>query len=510
MRRILKFLTSRMVWVAIVIILQVAWIVSAVLLLGNYYMEITIGMSLIGLVLVIHVVRQWNNPAYKLAWSILILSVPIVGTILYLLFGRANVIVAHRKRHQRIDEELYPYMRQEEGIEEAVLKEDAAAAGQMRYLRRQHFPAYQNASTRYFKVGEEYFEALMEELQKAETFIFLEYFIIERGYMWNTILSVLEEKAKAGVEVRLLYDDVGSIWLLPRNYPEILGKKGIQCRTFNSFRPVMSAIFNNRDHRKITVIDGKAAFCGGINLSDEYINRVERFGHWKDGGVMVKGAAVWNFTSMFLGMWNSIRHTDFNYEAYRVKEDMGERAENGYVQPYGDSPLDHECTSENVYLNIIHNAKKYLYIYTPYLIIDHELMVSLTLAAKNGVDVRIMTPHIPDKKLIFMLTRSYYAQLIDSGVRIFEYLPGFLHTKAFVSDDTLAAIGSINLDFRSLYLHFECGTLLYRTEAVRQLKEDFTATMREETMEITMEFCRNRPFYEKMLVSVMSLFTPLF
>lgn len=509
MRRIIKFLTSRMVWVAVMIILQVAWIVSSVLTLGKYYWAITVILSLIGLLFVIHIVHQWNNPAYKLAWSILVLSVPIVGTILYLLFGRANVIIAHRGKHQRIDDELNLLMGQESGIEEELIDEDPAVAGQSRYLNETvHFPAYHNGFSHYFSSGEEYFKELCKELKKAEKFIFLEFFIIERGYMWDTILSILEEKAKEGVEVRLLYDDVGCIWLLPRNYPHVLEERGIRCRRFNPFRPVISAIYNNRDHRKIVVIDGKTSFCGGVNLADEYINRVERFGHWKDGGVMLKGEAVWNYTSMFLGMWNSIEHTDFDYGIYRTKAE--ESIGNGYVQPYGDTPLDHECVGENVYLNVIHNAKKYIYIYTPYLIIDHEMMVSLTLAAKNGVDVRIMLPHIPDKKLIFMLSRSYYAQLIDSGVHIYEYLPGFLHTKAFVSDDSLAVISSINLDFRSLYLHFECGSLLYKTEAVGQLKEDFVKTMKEDAMEISMDFCVHRPVYEKILVSAMRLLAPLF
>ena len=522
MRRILKFLTSRMVWVAIVMILQVAWIVAAVLLLGRYYWAITVVLSLIGLGLVVYIMRQWYNPAFKLAWSILILSVPIVGTILYLLFGRANAIVAHRKTHERIDHELYPLMEQPEGIEEELSKADPAVARQFSYLYKTvHFPAGRNGFTHYFSSGEEYFEQLCQALNEANQFIFLEYFIIERGYMWETILSILERKVKEGVEVRLLYDDVGCIWLLPRDYPEFLEARGIVCRRFNLLRPVMSAIFNNRDHRKITVIDGHTAFCGGLNLADEYINRKERFGHWKDGGVIIKGEAVWNYTSMFLGMWNSIHHTDFDYRKYKKDPESlcgGEGnvdggksgGGQGYVLPYGDSPLDHECSGENVYLNIIHNAKKYVYIYTPYLIIDHEMTVSLTLAAKSGVDVRIMLPHIPDKRLIFMLSRSYYARLLAAGVKIYEYLPGFLHTKAFVSDDTLAAIGSINLDYRSLYLHFECGTLLYRTEAVAELKRDFMETMEEKAMEITMEFCRKRPVYEKILVSIMHLFAPLF
>lgn len=510
MRRIIKFLTSRMVWVAMVIVLQVAWIVDSVLLLGRYYWTAQIFLSLVGLVLVIYIVRQWNNPAYKLAWSILILSVPIVGTILYLLFGRGNAIVTHRRIHERIDHELLPLMTQKGEIFEELLHEDPAVFRQFRYLSETAgFPVERDGFSHYFSDGEEYFSALCEELKKAERFIFLEYFIIERGYMWDTILSILEERVKAGVEVRLLYDDVGSIWLLPRNYPTLLREKGIACRRFNPFRPVISAIFNNRDHRKIAVIDGRTAFCGGLNLADEYINRKERFGHWKDGGVAIKGEAVWNYTSMFLGMWNSISHTDYDYAAYR---ETGQEAawKGGFVAPYGDSPLDHECTGENVYLNMIHNAKQYVYIYTPYLIIDNEMMTSLTLAAKSGIDVRIMLPHIPDKRLIFMLTRSYYAQLLDAGVRIYEYLPGFLHTKAFVADGTLAAIGSINLDFRSLYLHFECGALLYKTAAVEELHADFIKTVEQEAMEITMEFCRKRPVYEQLLVSAMRLFTPLF
>ncbi len=519
MRRILKFLTSRMVWVAIVMMLQVAWIVASILFLGRYYWAITAALSLIGLIFVMYIAQEWYNPAYKLAWSILILSVPILGTILYLFFGRGNTIVAERRKHRQIDEELYPLMEQPEGIAEELLSVDPAVARQFSYLyRTAHYPAGRNGSSHYFSGGEEYFEELCRALRQAERFIFLEYFIIERGYMWDTILTILTEKAGAGVEVRLLYDDVGCIWLLPRDYPEFLEKRGIVCRRFNLLRPVMSAVFNNRDHRKIAVIDGHTAFCGGLNLADEYINRKERFGHWKDGGVMIRGEAVWNYTAMFLGMWNSIRHTDFDYGRYRLAPDFwngGKDAafgfqKKGYVLPYGDSPLDHECTGENVYLNILHNAKRYVYIYTPYLIIDQEMAVSLELAAKSGVDVRIMTPHIPDKKLIFMLTRSYYARLLDAGVRIYEYLPGFLHTKAFVADDSLAAVGSINLDYRSLYLHFECGALLYRTEAVLELKEDFVRTMEEHSMEITMEFCRKRPVYERLLVSAMHLFEPLF
>ncbi len=512
MRHVLKFLTSRMVWVAMVIILQVVWIVASVLFLGGYYWAITLGLSFVGLILVIDIVRQPGNPAYKLAWCILILSVPIVGDILYLLFGRGNAIIAQRRHHRRIDSELYPLLEQKEGVAEKLWEESPSAACQFRYLRdTAWFPTWENADTRYFSSGEAYFEELCRELKTARHYIFLEYFIIERGYMWETVLSILEEKAKEGVEVRLLYDDIGSIWLLPRSYPKELEEKGIQCRRFNPFRPVISAIFNNRDHRKMTVIDGRTAFCGGLNLADEYINKKQRFGHWKDGGVRIRGDAVWSYTVMFLGMWNAMDHSDYDYEAYRARTGPALSGRTGgYTAPYGDSPLEGEHVGENVYLGIIHHAKQYVYIYTPYLILDYEMIISLTLAAKSGIDVRIMTPHIPDKRLIFMLTRSYYRQLIEAGVRIYEYGSGFLHTKAFVSDDTTAAIGSINLDFRSLYLHFECGSLHYRTEAVEELKKDFLETVERHGIPITLEFCKKRPVYEQALVSLMRLFTPLF
>ncbi len=511
MRHILKFLTSRMVWVAMVIILQVAWIVWMALFLSGYSWGITMGLSFVGLILVILIVRQPGNPAYKLAWCILVLSVPIVGTILYLLFGRGNAIIAQRRHHRRIDSELYPLLKQREGVMEELWEKDPAAACQFRYLEKTaFFPVWDHAVTHYFSSGEEYFEELCRELRKAKRYIFLEYFIIERGYMWETVLSILEEKVREGVEVRLLYDDIGSIWLLPRSYPEELERKGIQCRRFNTFRPVISAIYNNRDHRKMTVIDGRTAFCGGLNLSDEYINRRTRFGHWKDGGVLIRGGAAWSYTVMFLGMWNAMEHSDYDYEAYRAKEQEPSLQAQGYTAPYGDSPLEGEHVGENVYLGMIHNAKRYVYIYTPYLILDYEMVTSLTLAAKSGIDVRIMTPHIPDKKLIFMLTRSYYGQLLAAGVKIYEYRPGFLHTKAFVSDDTTAAIGSINLDFRSLYLHFECGSLHYGTKAVEELKRDFLETVERDGIPITPEFCRKRPVYEQVLVSVMRLFTPLF
>ena len=326
--------------------------------------------------------------------------------------------------------------------------------------------------------------------------------------MWNAVLDILKEKVKQGVKVRLMYDDVGSFFLLPKDYPKQMKKLGIDCVIFNPFRPVLTSVQNNRDHRKITVIDGKVAFTGGINLADEYINAIDKHGHWKDAAVMVEGKAAWSFTLMFLHMWELATGIDEDYtqyypwtsEPYDIKAD-------GFVQPYADSPMDKENIGEHVYLQIINNAKNYVYINTPYLIIDDSMVSALCLAAKSGVDVRIVTPHRWDKWFVHMTTRSYYRELINAGVKIYEYSIGFIHSKTFVSDDTTATVGSTNLDFRSLYLHFECGMWMYQTDAVMEVKEDFLKTL-EVCQEITPKDCKcSIPM--RVFQDIMRLFAPL-
>ena len=336
----------------------------------------------------------------------------------------------------------------------------------------------------------------------------MEFFIVGEGKMWNSILKVLEEKAAAGVDVRFIYDDFGCVSLLPPAYSLILESKGIKSFAFNRFIPLWSLVMNNRDHRKIAVIDGHTAFSGGVNLADEYINEKVRFGHWKDTGFMLKGEAVWNYTVMFLRMWNAHRHTDESYEAFRPHVWHPEAFEGqGFIQPYSDSPLDDERLGENVYLNILNRAKDYVYIFTPYLIVDHEMQTALCLAAKRGVDVRIMTPGIPDKKTIFQLTRSYYPVLLKAGVRIYEYTPGFLHAKSFVCDDEAAVVGTINMDYRSLYLHFECGTFFYQNPLVMDVKRDSLTTM-EKGREIALSDTR-QGFFGSLFCAVLRVFSPL-
>ena len=355
------------------------------------------------------------------------------------------------------------------------------------------------------------FQFLSEELSQAKKYIFIEYFIINDGVMWRTILDILEKKAAEGVDVRLIYDGFGCLTTLPYKYDEEIRKKGIKCVIFNPFRPFLNIIQNNRDHRKLCIIDGWVGFTGGVNLADEYINQRERFGHWKDTAVMLKGEAVWNMTIMFLHMWDVILRSrePVDYTKYLPHAIHKEEFEgSGFIQPFSDTPLDHEIVGENVYMNIINRAKHYVYICTPYLIIDNEMMTSLCLAAKSGIDVRIMTPGIPDKKMVFLLTQSYYQQLIEAGVKIYEYQPGFLHAKSFVCDDEVAVVGTINLDYRSLYLHFEDGVWMYKNDAIADIKRDFLDTL-EYCNPVGVEFCTGRKLPVRIMQNILRLFAPM-
>lgn len=513
MQKILKSLFSRLFFVGVAILVQIIWFIGFIYLLGSKYQWFSALIQVICILAVWWISNKRINPSYKLAWTILILSFPVVGAALYFLFGKSRITRAAEKNFEKVVRVSEPFLRENQRYREQLEKADLQINKQSVYMRDYAgCPVYQNTVTEYFPVGELLYQKMIEELEKAEHFIFLEYFIIDNGEMWQTILNILEKKAGAGLDVRLIYDDMGCVNTLPAKFYEEIRARGIQCEVFNRFLPVVSVILNNRDHRKIMVIDGHTGFTGGINLADEYINRKVRFGYWKDTGVMLKGEAVWSFTVMFLRMWSGMKGNTRELQdicRYRTHSYYEGNFENdGFVQPYGDTPLDHETVGENVYLNIINQAKKYVYIFTPYLIIDNEMMNSLCLAAKNGVDVRIVTPGIPDKKLVFLLTESYYEQLIDAGVRIFEYEPGFLHAKSFVCDDEVATVGTVNLDYRSLYLHFECGVWMYRSRAVMQVKEDVLDTL-EHSVEITKKYCRDRSMPVRLTQSLLRLFAPM-
>ena len=366
---------------------------------------------------------------------------------------------------------------------------------------------YDNSKTEYFAPGEKFFPVFMEELKKAKEFIFLEFFIIDADdRMWKDVREVLKRKAAEGVEVRVMYDDLGCLGTVPNDYKNTLAQMGIKCTVFNPFKPLWSSVQNNRDHRKITIIDGKIAFTGGVNLADEYINKKRRFGYWLDCAASVKGEAVNSFTVMFLELWSAANFKEEDFAPYLRTTPKNTYAD-GYILPYSDSPTDDENVCEHVYMQILNNAKRYVYIETPYFIIDDSMLSAFILAAKSGVDIRIITPAIPDKKLVHMTTRSYYDVLIAAGVRIYEYTPGFIHSKLVVSDDDTAAVGTANFDFRSLYLHYECGELVFNSSAVDVIKKNFLDTL-SQCREITKEDTE-RNIFVRFGQSVLRIIAPL-
>jgi cardiolipin synthase len=512
LKKTLKLLFNRIFYVALALLLQLGWFFMLIWRIAAYSRYVSVAISLLGVLVVLFIVNKKINPAYKLAWTILILAAPIFGLALYLLFGESRIAKEIQCKFDKIQDETREYLQQNPQTIERLQEDSSSAALQSQYITRYSgFPVWENTSTEFFQVGDDMFPVLMRELEQAKRFIFIEYFIINDGVMWQNILDILKRKAAEGVDVRLIYDGFGCLTTLPNKYYEQMRQVGIKCEVFNAFRPILNVIQNNRDHRKLCIIDGYVGFTGGINLADEYINQKRRFGHWKDTAVMLTGEGVWNMTSMFLSMWNVVtgakeveNYEDYLPHRYHPHSFIGD----GFVQPFSDSPLDSEIISENVYLNLINRARKYVYICTPYLIIDNEMMTALCLAAKSGVDVKIMTPGIPDKKIVFLLTQSYYEQLLEAGVEIYEYMPGFLHAKSMVCDDETAVIGTINLDYRSLYLHFEDGVWMYKNRVVTEMRKDFTENMIN-CNRISLSFCRNRNILIRGVQSIMRLLAPL-
>ena len=508
MKKILRFITQRVVITALLIVLQALLLFGFIWKLDNYFVYFYAGSVLLSLLITLGIINSKSNPAYKIAWLFPILLFPVFGGLVYLLFGSDRTGRYLRKKLQGIGTEM------DNVIGEAHRRSGAEqlppdAANQSRYISHcAYCPPYQNTTTEYLPLGEVKFERMVEELKKAKHYIFLEYFIIQEGKMWNTILDILRQKAAEGVDVRVIYDDMGCIMILPTGYDKTLEQMGIKCRIFNPFVPILSSRFNTRDHRKICVIDGNVGFTGGINLADEYINAYEKHGHWKDTSILLKGEAVFNLTVMFLSMWDYLDGTTGKTDYSRYYPTVWDENAKGYVQPFADNPLDDEAVGETVYLNLINKAKRYVYITTPYLILSSEMLTALTSAAKCGVDVRIITPHIPDKWYVHAVSRSHYQPLIEAGVKIYEYTPGFIHAKTFVVDDDYAVVGTINLDYRSLYLHFECAVWMYQTPSVAQVRDDFFKTQ-QISQEITLEECRSLSFPRRLGRSVLRVFAPL-
>lgn len=507
-----RIVFGRTAFVVLFLLLQIGFLFSCFRWLSNYLVYIYGGMLALTALVVIYILNEKSNPSFKLAWVIPVLVIPVFGTFLYLFVQFQIGTKWINRRLKDAGDETSPYLEQNPVTEKRLKEVSRDKANLAVYLKNcGGFPVCQNTLVRYFPLGDVMFPELKQQLKKARKFIFMEYFIIERGKMWGEILEILEEKAAQGVEVRVMYDGMCCMMLLPYHYPQTLEKKGIRCKMFSPIKPTLSTHQNNRDHRKICVIDGHTAFTGGINLADEYINAVERFGHWKDTAVMLQGEGVQSFTMMFLQMWNITERQKENYGKYIYPSEEllnDAKPELGFVIPYGDSPLDGENVGERVYMDIINQARDYVHMMTPYLILDNEMVTALTFAAKRGVDTVLMMPHIPDKKYAYLLARSYYPELIEAGVKIYEYTPGFVHAKVFVSDDETAAVGTINLDFRSLYLHFECGVWIHKNPVVDAIEEDFLETLKK-CRQVTLEDCRRYPFLPKFAGRMLRLIAPL-
>lgn len=510
MKLLRKFLIPRVFTLFFAIVIQLIILIAVILRFNEYFAFFYGGSILLSIIALLWIINDKSNPAYKIGWIIPILLFPIFGGLFYVFFGRNKLNKRQKKKMKYIEDKTQKTLIPQEAIidEIRILNENAAI--QSRYIQDYaYFPPYYNTSSEYLPIGEIKFERLKEELRKAEKFIFLEYFIIEEGVMWNSILEILVEKARNGVDVRLIYDDFGCLVTLPYKYYRKLEQLGIKTCVFNPLIPVLSLRLNNRNHRKIAIIDGHTGITGGINLADEYINEFVKYGHWKDSAIMIKGESVWNMTVMFLTMWDYLKGIDEDFNLFKPQvSPVDENKAKGFVQPFADSPLDEEPVGEIVYMNLINKAKRYVYITTPYLIIDNEMVTALTSAAKGGVDIRIITPYVADKNFVHLVTRSFYKILIDSGIKIYEYTPGFIHSKTFVTDDEYAVVGTINMDYRSLYLHFECGVWMYNTNSVFEVKEDFLETLKL-CRQITAEDFRDVHWYNTLAASILRVFAPL-
>lgn len=504
----IKNSVGRLVFALISILLQVSWISFLVIRLNEYSTVLSVFTTFLALLVVLKLYGMHTNAAFKMPWIILILVMPILGLCLYLLMGNPNVTRKMRIHFEKIDKELDGLLVQEEDVISKLEEKDFGVANQFRYISRfAKYPVYTDNDIVFYPDAVQGLEAQKEELKKAEHFIFMEYHAIEEASAFWELKEILAQKVKEGVEVRVFYDDVGSIGFINTDFIKRMEALGIQCRVFNPIMPILNMFMNNRDHRKITVIDGKVGFTGGYNLADEYFNRTHPYGQWKDTGVKITGNAVKSLTVMFLEMWNAMKKTDSDYQKYLPETNYVSK-EKGFLAPYADQPLDNELVGENVYLNLIKNAQHEIWFTTPYLIISDEMNRELGLAAKRGVDVRIITPGIPDKKLIYKVTRSYYAGLVREGVRIYEYTPGFIHAKQCVCDGKCATVGTINLDYRSLYLHFENGVLFYGYDAVKDVRKDFADTF-QVCEEVTEKYKSGRSAVLRVSQCILRLFSPL-
>ncbi|MBQ3370342.1 MAG: cardiolipin synthase [Mogibacterium sp.] len=505
---ILRLIFSRFFVIALLLVAQVALLVMAYLQFREKLPMLLNIQWVFTFVMIVYLFNSSMDSSAKLTWMLIISLLPLPGAAM-LLWTQSNI--GHTKEAELVRRQIAHtrnILTQPENVIKEIEHDGSGTDDISKYLNNTGcFPVYDKTKVTYFPLGEKKFEAMLKELENAEKYIFMEYFIIEEGYMWGRILDILLRKASEGVEVRVLYDGMCEMSTLQPDYWKLLEAAGIHAKAFSPILPLVSTHYNYRDHRKILVIDGKVAFNGGVNLADEYINRIVRFGHWKDVAVMIKGPAVRSFTLMFLQMWN-MKPGVADYDKWlSMPADEAEEA-SGYVMPYCDCPLDGYKAGETVYMDILNRATDYVHIMSPYLILDGELETSLRFAAQRGVDVKLILPGIPDKKVAYSLAKTHYKSLHDAGVKLYEYTPGFVHAKVFVSDDVKAVVGTINLDYRSLYHHFECATYMYRTDCIADIEKDFQDTLAK-CREVTSESIKNEKLSYKLVGQLTKMISPL-
>lgn len=505
---IIHAIFSRFGLMLLLLVVQILILFSIFRWFEDFLPHILGGTALFTVVMVVYLLNSKINPTAKITWLIAIMLLPVFGVLLF-LYTQSNI--GHRALKKRVNDmvtDTKEQIPQPEDVMARLREEDKGVAALAHYMHRSGcHPVFADTSVVYFPQGEDKFEEMLKQLEKARHFIFMEYFIIDEGLMWGRILEILAKKAAQGVDVRLMYDGACEFALLPHDYPKRLKALGIRCKAFAPVSPFVSTHYNYRDHRKILVIDGHTAFNGGVNLADEYINEKMKFGHWKDTAVMLKGDAVKSFTLMFLQMWG-IDEKQVEYTRFLSYPSQPDKRAGGYVIPYGDCPLDNDKLGERVYMDILNRSLEYVHIMTPYLILDGEMETALKFAAERGVEVVLLLPGIPDKAIPYALAKTHYASLLESGVKIYEYTPGFVHAKVFVCDGQEAVVGTINLDYRSLYHHFECATYMYRTDCVPEIEKDFQATLAK-CRQVTEETVRKEKWSIKAVGSLMKVAAPL-
>ena len=510
MRKLLKVFFSQTIIVILLLLIQVGVILFIMAKLQEYSKLIGVLFILLTVVAVVLLINTDKNPAYKMSWLIPMMVFPLFGGMLYLVVQGQGLTRRFFQRAKKIDRSLLSTIPENSDIMEEIRRDYPYRYSSVSYSSRNPgvgYRVFKNTAVKYYPVGELCWKDMLEELEKAEKYIFLEYFIIERGVMWDSILDILKRKAAQGVDIRVMYDGVGSLVQMPRRYPRELKRYGIKCKAFLPLVPFLSTVQNNRDHRKIMVIDGKVAFNGGINLADEYVNEKNVLGHWKDTAVRLTGDAAYSFTLIFLQLWQLTER--WRVDLYRLMPPVNTGVcGDGYVMPYADTPNDDYQVGEFIYLDVINKARSYIHITTPYLILDNEMMTALVNAARSGVDVKIIIPSRADHWYAFYVALDYARELISKGIEVYEYSPGFIHAKNFVSDGELAVVGSINLDYRSLFLHFECATWMLGSGAVADVEEDFSETLKSCRM-LTEDILKARPLWKRLVSAVLRMFAPL-